>query len=486
MADNVLKIEFQPNPIQRAFIESRAEADLFSSRMGEGKSAGLCWAIYYHTRHNPGARWALIRDTWENLQATTLQEFFKWFPPGIFGTFNASHKEWKWAEGIAQGTIQFLGMDDPNDASKLQSRELAGFAIDEPAPAQGSAGVAELVFDIALSRLRQPGINWYTAKLAQNNPDESHWTYRRFVLPGTPGFRTFQTREPENVRNLPPNYYANLRKNWAHRPDLVNRFVEGNYGFQQIGKSVTPEWSDDIHLGVGLVPVRNAPLTLLWDFGLNPTCIITQVTPMRSWNVLDAFVGEEMGIEELCEAVVAPTLTGKYADFARPGAIGWTHIGDPAGMNREQSSAQQSAVRMLVRKLGGKFRPGPQKPLSARVDPLKAVLRQTVAGRGLIQVDRDAAKAVWYSLRGGWHYHVARTGIQSAEPAKDIHSHPGDAMGYGAAVLFPLSKIHTPRRGPSSPLPRASAWTTPGTEPQLGGKPRRPAPPREGRLLPPG
>jgi hypothetical protein len=25
------------------------------------------------------------------------------------------------------------------------------------------------------------------------------------------------------------------------------------------------------------------------------------------------------------------------------------------------------------------------------------------------------------------------------EPAKDIHSHPGDAMGYGAAKLFPIA-----------------------------------------------
>lgn len=485
MADNVITIDFNPNPIQRAFIESRAEADLFSSRMGEGKSAGLVWAIYYHTRHNPGARWALIRDTWENLQATTLQEFFKWFPPGVMGTFHATHKEWTWAEGIAKGTIQFLGMDGPEDASKLQSREFAGFAIDEPAPAQGSVGVDELVFDIALSRLRQPGMNWYAAKLAVNNPDETHWVYRRFVVPGTPGFKCWQTREPENSRNLPPNYYANLRKNWAHRPDLVDRFVEGKYGFQQIGRAVTPEWDDGLHLSHGLVAVRNAPLTLLWDFGLNPTCIITQVTPMRQWNILDSFVGDDIGVEELIEAAVKPTLMTKYPEFSHAAGAGWSHIGDPAGMTRDPTSILQSPVRLLVKKLGGKFRPGPQKPILARTDPLKVVLRQTVAGHGMVQVDRECAKEVWYALRGGWHYHVPRTGIVSLEPAKNIHSHPGDAMGYGAAVLFPMSKILTTpvgKRGPTAQRP--SVWTSPGPGPFQAGTRLRP--PREGRqLLPP-
>ena len=65
VAANTHKVTFNPNPFQKRFIESRAKADLFSSRMGEGKSTGLAWAALYHTRHNPGARWALIRDTWE-------------------------------------------------------------------------------------------------------------------------------------------------------------------------------------------------------------------------------------------------------------------------------------------------------------------------------------------------------------------------------------------------------------------------------------
>lgn len=429
------EITFKPNPMQKQFIESRAKADLFSSRMGEGKSAALCWASFYHTRHNPGAHWFLIRDTWENLRATTMEEFFKWFPPGIMGTFHATHKEFTWAEGVASGKVGFLGLDSPDDASKLMSRPMAGFGIDEPAPAVGSVGVDELIFDIAMTRLRQEGIKWYCAKLAENNPDETHWTYRRFVQPGEDGYVLWQPPRPENASNLPPSYYAELRRNLQHRPDLIRRFVEGDFGFQQIGKAVTPQWSDKIHLTQGLLPVKGRDLFLGWDFGLTPTCTITQVTPQGFWNILDCNVGEGVGTHELIMDVVKPLLKTKYGTHYT-----LRHIGDPTGKTPDPSSRVNSPVRTIIKELGGTWRNGPVKPWEG-IEPLRAVLSRTTQGRGVVQVDRFSAAPIWQALRGGWHFHVARTGITSGEPYKDGHSHPGDTMRYLAAILFPLSQI---------------------------------------------
>jgi len=436
------KTEFSPNLTQRAFIESRARADLMSSRMGEGKTAGLCWAAFYHTKHNPGATWALIRDTWENMQATTMKEFFKWFPPGVYGTFHATKKTFTWAEGVAKGEVCFLGLDDPADATKLQSRELAGFGMDEPAPAVTSGGIDELVFDIALTRLRAPGMKWYAAKLAENNPDETHWTYRRFVDPGSEGFRVWQPDAPENERNLPPDYYANMRRSLSHRPDLVRRFVEGAFGFQQSGRAVTPQWSDKRHLAVGLAPMPRQELVLLWDFGHNPTCIVTQRTPLGHWLILDAVVGEDMGVEELIAQAVKPLLVDRYA----PLKCSWRHTGDPQGKQREQTSIRRSAVALIRAELGGAWRPGPVS-IPERLEPLRAVLTRSIGDKGLVQVDRARAAAVWHALRGGWHFPVARTGLVGGQPVKNIHSHPGDAMGYGAAMLFPVGRLQRPAEG---------------------------------------
>lgn len=442
---------FHPNPKQSGFIQSRSEADFFSSRMGEGKSAALTWAAFYHTRHNPGAIWVMIRDTWENMRATTLKEFVKWFPPGVAGQWVAGEKKFIWSGGLASGEVHFLGLDDPDDASKLQSRELAGVGMDEVTPAGGAGGgIDELVFDVALGRLRQPGMNWYAAKLAANNPDETHWLYRRFVDPGfegdpalsllplqVPGFRLWHPLDPENVRNLPTGYYERLRKLWGHRTDLTARFVEGKFGFQQVGTAVTPEWIDAMHLALGLGPVRGYPLYLLWDFGHNPTCIVTQVTPLGHWLVLDAMVGEGIGVEELIENEVKPLLATRYQGYV------WKHIGDPAGRTGEQTSVSRSAVSAILRILGGPWRDGPIKPWE-RIEPLRAVLSRNINGTGVVQVDREHARVVWQALRGGWHFHVPRSGVKKDEPLKDFMSHPGDAMGYGAAILFPMRRMQRP------------------------------------------
>lgn len=447
---------FNPNPVQRSFIESRATADLFSSRAGEGKSTALAWSIFYHTKHNPGANWAVIRDTWENLQKSTLKTFFEWFPPGVYGTFHQTKKEFTWAPGVAEGTVSFVGIDDATDASKLLSWELAGIAMDEPAPAVGSAGIDEMVFDLGTTRLRQPGMNWYAMKLATNNPDEQHWTYKKFVSPGVEGFRLHQPVVPENIHNLPENYYENMRKTLAHRPDLIRRFVDGEFGFQSEGVAVTPQWSDKIHLATGLVAIPRREITLLWDFGLNPTCIVTQRTPLGYWFILDSFVGEGIGVTELIEDAVIPLLAERY----RGNPI--RHIGDPAGDQREQSDARNSAARVIRQKIGGPFVKGPQK-FGPRRDALGQVLSRTLEGRGVVQVDRERAREVWFALRGGWHYHVARTGIVSGEPKKNLSSHPGDAMGYGAAVMFPTARINGP--GVILPTPAEAQYfgSKPGT-----------------------
>ncbi|MGI9297818.1 MAG: hypothetical protein ACR2QC_07960 [Gammaproteobacteria bacterium] len=457
MTEEIRRVDFLANPIQKLFIESHARADLFASRMGEGKSAGLCWAIVYHTRHNPGASWAFIRDTWENLRDTSLVEFLHWFPAGIFGTWKASDKTYTWrgnAVGL-HGRVYFLGMDDERDSAKLQSRPLAGIAIDEPAPAADSVGVSEMIFDVGLSRLRQKGMNWYAVKLATNNPDETHWTHRRFVDPGTSGFMCFQPKEQENKHNLPPGYYEQLASDWAHRPDLRRRFIEGKFGFQQIGKAVAKAWSDQLHLASQLQPITRRELILLWDFGLNPTCVISQVTPAGVWNILQAFGGDGIGVEELIEDDVLPALSKDY-----PWALGskkrgrkamLRHIGDSMGKTPEASSSNRSAVKTLRRMLGGSWRDGPV-PLADGVGPLNKRLSKVtidVDGRpiGVIRVDRLKAKIVWHALRGGWHFKVSNTGMVSREPNKlSVHSHPGDCMRYGAGVLFPMGDAGS-RRG---------------------------------------
>lgn len=445
------EISIKLQPTQQSFITSRAEADLFSCRMGEGKSTALCWAIFYHTQHNPGAKWALIRDTWENLRDTTLKEFFKWFPEEIMVSFKKSEKLITWLPASKlEGSVVCIGMDEQSDAIKLQSRELAGFAMDEPAPAAENGGIDEFVFTTAMTRLRQPGMKWYGAKLAQNSSDETHWTYRTFFDPGNPGdpemarpekqtsgYKVFQTARPENERNLPAGYYARMKAQYVKngRQDLADRFASGQVGFQQPGRPVTPEFSRELHVANGLIEIDNAPLLLCWDFGGNPTCIFTQTTPMGHWNILECYSSDGgMGVYELIEEVVA----GRISDRFHGAEI--THYGDPAGAAREASSSTMTAAKTLVRMLGGKWVAGPQK-FDPRIQPLRSVLSKTRNGTGLVQIDAHRATQVWHALRGGWHFRIHSNGVVADRPQKNPHSHPGDALSYGAAEIYPAGQL---------------------------------------------
>ena len=155
------RLVFKANPIQWEFITARNQADLFSSRFGEGKSTALCWAAYLHAEQHPNiaVNALMVRDTWENLRDTTLEEFFFWFERGVCGEWVAGTKTWHWRMGEMRGKIKWIGMDVPKDAAKLQSRPLGWVGFDEPAPVTGDTqGIDETIFNTALARLRQPKV----------------------------------------------------------------------------------------------------------------------------------------------------------------------------------------------------------------------------------------------------------------------------------------------------------------------------------------
>ena len=435
--EEAFEISFRANPVQRAFITSQAKADLFAARMGEGKSAALCWACFHHTQQNPGARWAFIRDTWENLRDTTQKEFFEWFPPGVCGEYLASAKTYRWRIGEMRGEVQWLGMDDPKDASKLQSRALGAFAMDEPAPAAESGGIAEFIFTTALSRLRQKGMKWYAAKLAENNPDETHWTYTRFAVPGTPGFRLWQTQQPENLENLPEDYYAGLEVAYRGRDDLIDRFVRGLFGFQRKGRPVTPAWNEKMHLKPMIHPDPKAMLHLLWDFGLTPVCTITQLPVSGHWNFIECLQGEDTDLESHIDQTVLPRLTARYEGYE------WDHTIDPAGSYRDQTTGARPAGA-LRKMLGGSVHLGAERPEDG-IQPLNHVLSLMRNQSGLVQVSKELAAPIYLAFRGGWHYPVRSGGVIGDKPVKDEYSHPGDTARYGASRFFPMGRLQKKR-----------------------------------------
>ncbi len=435
------EVKFTANAVQHDFIHDRtSKAVLWAARKGEGKSTGLVWADFLHHKENRGAHNYIIRDTYVNLRDTTMVEFFHWFEQA--GEWHESKRLFTWNAGEIRGWTHFLGLDSKEDSNKIASRPIAHAGFDEVAPAVAESGGIDLEnFNAVMGQIRQSGMKWWGCKIAENSPDEGHWTYRDFVDPGTPGYRYLRSDSPENERNLKPGYYDDLRERYvrAGRKDMADRMADGKWGFQQLGRAVTPEFSDALHLSETIIPVPGCTLYLCWDFGHNPTCLVTQISPMGNWNFLWSFVGQGVGCVQLIENEVAPLLATTLRNYS------WEHIGDRTGLTGDQSDTRNSPVRAIARLIGGRFHPGPES-IEARVEPLRSVLSRTVEGRGVVQIHRKNAREVWHALRGGWHRPISKNGQSSREIEKNIHSHPGDAAGYGAAYLYPLSKLRAQSR----------------------------------------
>lgn len=454
-------IDLKASATQTAFMMSDAETAIFMGPRGEGKTtAGILGMLVHAQRQPPEAYpivWAVVRDTWVYLRDTTIASIKRLLPANV-----ASF--WKDQDRICEIPpflkILFFGMDQPADANRFQSLELGGLWLEEPAPAADVAtGLPAEVYGIGMTSLRQlePFIKrgltaQHRAQITMNPPDEDHWVLNLEDLPGVAIYRAApgEITSDEYRRR---NEQALLA---AGRQDLITRLVEGQVGHIQVGLAVTPEFSDAMHVTDGLPILSGVTVHRWWDFGLNPTCIWAQMTPMRRLHILDVRVGDNIGLEQFITREVQPLQAQRYQGCE------YIDVGDPSGFQREQSNSDYSCERTLRMQLGANLRPAP-KEWSVRRQAIKAALTRIEGDRAFVQIDRERCRALIRALRGGWRYHTDINGrALDSKPIKDKHSHPGDACGYGLLMLNGSGAVRRAIIPAVMPARLIGDWTYPG------------------------
>lgn len=465
------------------FVHAEEEVVIVFGPRREGKTVGGVAAILAHAARNPSARplrVAVVRDTWTNLERSVF-----------FTLKDGARRGWWHVEWLQDGTqallngvahLFFFGMDRPADANKFQSFECGMAWIEEPAPAADLAsGVPVEVFAMAMSSLSQAGTK-VRLQITMNPPDEGHWTLNIAGIIAEKNYQHLRVKlcwipRGENP-HLAPGYRERLLAGFelSGRMDLAARLAYGKVGSVNIGEAVTPEWSDGLHIYAengcpSPIPYSARWETFrFWDFGLNPTCIWCQLTPLGNLYVLGVVVGDGMGVTELIQQEVLPFqhALGMHVPYNARDAYGQTSmrtgwrfrdIGDSAANTREASSSERSAKLALETLLHTSFEAAPVE-FSARRDACKAGLNRIVNGRPLIQLDPDTTKPLQAALRGGWQYPRLPNGKLGDKPIKNIHSHPGDAFGYGLSVIFPPHEAGRPKPPPPPrhELPPAESW----------------------------
>lgn len=244
------------------------------------------------------------------------------------------------------------------------------------------------------------------------------------------------------------------------------------------GKLVFPEYGD-MHESLAALPFDpSRPLLCGWDLpaatGGTPAFVASQLTQAGQWLIYGSVQPREdetVGVWDFGERV-AYWLHGEFAEPAGCDLadLRLVHYADPAGQQRAQGGKGSAAVELKsafdILRDGEKIETGPgqyvervgwgwdiepgEVSLTARLEAIRTRLMVNVLGGPAILLDPGAV-VLREAFRGGYHYHQRGDGRYELDPAKNKYSHPMDALGYIASMIF----LHPTREDPYARYQRA-------------------------------
>jgi hypothetical protein len=466
-----LNLDFSKSPEVYKFLTSNAFVRGMMGPVGSGKSYACAAEVFIRAiQQKPSpidgirySRFVIVRNSYPELKTTTIKTWLDLFPENTFGpmlhTPPITHHIRLPARDGAAGIdceVIFLALDQPKDVRKLLSLELTGAWVNE------ARELPKAVIDGLTHRVgryptkRDGGASWHGIWMDTNPMDDDHWWYRlaeKEKMTGAYAWKFFKqpggvvelpaedlpenpeandcifasgkwwqiNRKAENVANLPAGYYQQmlLGKNL----DWIRCYAEGKYTYVQEGKSVWPEYNDNIMSGPTDVD-PTVPIQVGLDFGLTPAAVIGQRLPSGTWQILDEIVTFDMGLERFGHQLISE-LNARYPGIQ---VLVW---GDPAGMARD--AIYEVTAFDFLKTLGLKAQPTPSNDFKVRRESAAAPMQRLINGKPGLLVDTKC-KMLRKSLAGG--YHFKRISVGSGQerfkdaPNKNEHSHVGDAFGY--------------------------------------------------------
>lgn len=517
---------YVPSPTAERFIGAVANGPLEEMRLlilmasrGEGKTTAAIYSVLELAdrlrREGRGAalpiRVATIRDSWVNLERTTLVSFEENRLKGLPVAFRNGRREAIVEFDMPLCHFYFFGLDRPEDADKLQGFSCGALWIEEPAPAADLAtGVPAESLGIGATSLRQDGVP-PRILLTLNPPDPDHWVLRveehltELGLPElrvatfhfSPGEKSalFETLATEaKTAEEASAWSASAREFDAYRKrnratleaigrlDLVARLVEGQTGDVQVGEAVVPGFSRRLHVAPGPLDIfRSLPILRFWDGGGTPSCVWAQDLPQHGGlNILGSRTALNAGMEEFIRDEVLPFQHHYGIRPQTPGTKGgfgygpkaghqFRDIGDPSMLHEGKTvRADYTTGQVIMQMLNTSFEPGPVE-WSARREALHAAFGRT--GKGdrprFVQIDPDENDLLIKALAGRFRYpkdlasgRVIMT-IEAAKRVSGIAAQAVDAFAYGLATLYPaedwLRRIQQ-QPVPRTQTPRPTSW----------------------------
>ena len=410
-------------PSASEFIQSRHYFTGLQGPVGSGKSsAAVVNVLNKSMLQRPGpdgvarTRWAVLRNTYSELETTTMKTWTDWLPEDQFGKISRQapfRQLIKLDLGTHQCEIEvlFIALDRADQIGKLLSLELTGAWMNE------AREFPKEILDAVTMRVgrfpavKDGGPSWFGVIADTNAPAEDHWC--AIMSEQAPPPEWMSREEVENfVRphdwlflSQPPAMLEERRDGkvvgYKINPDRENagNVVEGYYEKQLQGKTqswinvyllnrcdtlkqgrpIYPEYNPEIHKASSkLQYLPQLPIYVGMDFGLTPAAVFAQRARGR-WQVLG-------------ELVTFNTMLSEFVDELNEYyfKMGWTaadkiYYGDPSGDNRFANTKETTF--QLLRQLGITARPTHTNDPQTRWEAVRRPLMRLVDGQPAMVVD---------------------------------------------------------------------------------------------------
>jgi hypothetical protein len=487
-------INYTPPPIARDFIKHYRKGELFYDfiigPVGSGKTTANFFKLVYMASLQAKSpvdgkrrsRCVVVRNTAPQLRDTTIASWMTWFKPEEAGTWRATEQKFTLKFADVECEVLFRPLDTPDDVARVLSLEVTFAILDEFVqikkeivealsgrcgryPSKKDGGPTNW----GMWGASNPGNEddwWYKALFG--DPDQAHsfgadrwdmdaaereirrnerilaglaaestWTY--FEQPS--GF----AEKPENIENLPANYYTNLARDKTTH--WIAQFIEGQWGYSLAGKPVLATFNPQIHIAKTRLKFNpGLPLIGGLDPGMNTAMIFGQEDHFGRLLVLSELVTRDYGAKRFISDKLNPHLMQHYRN------ANFTISPDPAANTRTQTD--ERTVMDVYRAAKFNIRIATtNNQLPGRIEAMEHYTARLTENGPALLVDPVMCPRLTRALRTGWRYDENTKGDVKEVPKKNADSHPADGFSYLCQHFYRGSERIAKRKG-QRPLPR--------------------------------
>jgi len=389
-------------------------------------------------------RWGAIRNTYPELESTTIFTFLSWFGEDVVNMNWGAPIEATIKLALDDGTIMhlevlFMSCDRPAAIGKLKSLDLTGLWLNE------AGELDKLVLDDGSARvgrfpLKKDGapFTWAGVIMDTNSMDDDHWWHDldvgpddeergkeiqemmaklRAVLASIGVHRPlieffdqppallkidgsyFPNPEAENVVNQPMGMAYWLQLVAGKSEDWISTYLLNNYGKVIDGVPCYPEFNQRIHGEKrDLTPISGMPIDIGLDFGLSPAAVPGQCSPKGQLLVLGECCARErsMGLRAFLSDALKPYLANRFGVDRR-----YRIVCDPQVGERAQSNEVSCAD--ILDEGHWEWEKAKAYEFQPRREAVAWFLTKLTDGEPAILID-SSAKTLLKGFKGGYHY----------------------------------------------------------------------------------